>query len=77
MKLTIYISETIRCVAKDLPKELMVERPESASIRQVAIDIGVPPILIVHALIDGTKKSLDEFVTDDAKICFLGTIAGG
>jgi hypothetical protein len=77
MVLTVHISESIRSVVKDLPKTVVVEKPASSTIRQLAIDIGIPPILIVFAMVDDVKKSLDEVIAGDAKIHFFGTIAGG
>jgi hypothetical protein len=77
MVLTVHISESIRSVVKDLPKTLVVEKSAPATIKQLAMDIGIPSILIVFAMVDGVRKSLDEAIAGDAEIHFFGTIAGG
>ena len=77
MALTVHISENIRSVAKDLPKTVVVEKSTSTTIRKLAMDIGIPTILIVFASVDGVKKNMDEVIAGDAEIHFFGTIAGG
>jgi hypothetical protein len=41
------------------------------------VEIGVPPILIVFASVNGMRKGVDDSVTGDAKIHLFGTMAGG
>ncbi len=77
MTLTVHISESIRSIANDLPKTVIVEKASSTTIRQLALDIGIPPILIVFATADGVKKGLDEVIAGETEIHFFGTIAGG
>ncbi len=77
MTLTVHISESIRSIANDLPKTVVVEKAASTTIRQLALDIGIPPILIVFATADGVKKGLEEVIAGEAEIHFFGTIAGG
>ena len=77
MALTVYISESIRSIANDLPKTVIVENAASKTIRQLALDIGLPPILIVFATADGVKKDLDEVIAGVAEIHLFGPIAGG
>jgi hypothetical protein len=77
MQLTVHIAETIRCVVKDIPKTVVVERHKPTTIRQIAMDIGIPPILVVFAGVDGVKKGVNDVVTKDSKIHLFGTMAGG
>ena len=77
MTLTVHIAETIRQVAKDIPKIVVVEKKETVTIRQLALDIGIPPVLIVFASVNGIKTGLNDTVADDAEIHFFGTLAGG
>ncbi len=77
MKLTIHIAETIRCVLKDIPNCVVIEKHEPTSISQLAADIGVPPILVVFASVDGMRKEVNTVVTEDAKIHLFGSMAGG
>jgi hypothetical protein len=77
MTLTIHIADTIRSVAAGLPRTLVVQKPQAMTIRELAVDVGIPPILIVYASVDGVRKSLNDVVAGDANIQFFGTLAGG
>ena len=73
----VHLSEGIRCILKEKPAKIVAERPEPLTVKQLARDIGIPPILIAFAIVDGEKKNLDDVVDSDAKIHFFGTMAGG
>jgi len=77
MTLTIHVAQTIRSVVKDLPKTIIVEYMESKTLRQLAVDVGVPPILIVFGMINGVKKDLNDIIAADAEVHFFGTMSGG
>jgi hypothetical protein len=77
MKLTVHISQTIRAVARELPDTMVVEKPESVTIRQLAVTLGIPPILIAFTVVDDVKRGLDEEVPATSDIYFFGTVAGG
>ena len=77
MRLTIHIAETLRSVIKDIPKKVVVYKTEPTTIQQLAIDIGIPPILVVFASVNGIKKNLNDSVAEDAKIHLFSTMAGG
>jgi hypothetical protein len=77
MQLTVHIAETIRSVIKNIPKTVVTEKQRSITLRQLSVEIGIPPILIVFAVVNGVKKSLDEDITGDADIHFFGTMSGG
>lgn len=77
MQLTVHIAETIRCVVKNLPKSVVIEKRRPTTIRQLAVDIGIPPILLVFASVDGVKTEVNTAVAGDAEIHLFGTMAGG
>jgi len=77
MTLTIHVAQTIRSVVNDLPKTIIVEYTESKTLRQLAVDVGVPPILIVFGMINGVKKDLNDIIAADAEVHFFGTMSGG
>jgi molybdopterin converting factor small subunit len=77
MAATIYIADTIRCVVKGLPKQVEIPEPEGKTIRQAALEVGVPPILIVFAVVDGIRRELDARLEDGDQVHFHGTVAGG
>lgn len=77
MQLTVHIAETIRCVVNDIPQSVVIEKRKPTTIRQLAMDIGIPPILVVFASVDGVKTEVNAVITGDAKIHLFGTMAGG
>jgi hypothetical protein len=74
---TIHIADTIRCVVKGLPREAAVSTPAGKTLRQAALEVGVPPILIVFAVVDGVRRGLDAPPSDGAQVHLHGTMAGG
>jgi hypothetical protein len=77
MTLTIHIAQTIRSVVNNLPKTINLEYTESKTLRQLAVDVGIPPILIVFGMINGVKKDMNDIITADAEVHFFGTMSGG
>lgn len=77
MRLTVHIAETIRCVLKDIPETVVVEEQDPVTIGQLAVEIGIPPILVVFASVDGIKKNVNAVVSGDSQIHLFGTMAGG
>jgi len=77
IKISVQLSEGIRCVIEGKPSNFVVESPEPVTIKQIANDNGIPTILIAFAIVDGVKKNLDDIVKSDSKIHFFGTMAGG
>ena len=77
MTVTIYISDTIRSVAGDLPQKIEVPASGKKSTRQLAKSVGVPTALIAFSMVNGVRCGLDDSVPDGSEIHLLGTIAGG
>ena len=77
MKITVKISGTLRGIIDGLPPEMAIEKTAPLTINQVAADLGIPPILIVMAFVDGVKRSLNHQLTHDAEIYLMGPVAGG
>lgn len=75
--ISVQLSEGIRCILKKKLTTVVVESQEPVTIKQLARDIGIPPILIAFAIMNGEKKNLDDVVESDANIHFFGTMAGG
>ena len=74
---TIHIAETLRRVVTGLPSQVTIEIREAKTLRQAACEAGLPPILIVFAVVDGVRKGLDEPLNDGVQVHFHGTMAGG
>lgn len=77
MTFTIHISGTIRGIVDNLPRQKVVETASPPTIRHLAADNGIPPILVVLAFVNGRKRGLDEPLIEDADIYLMGPVAGG
>ena len=77
MRFTVRISNTLRCITDGLPQKVSVERAEPLTVSQLAAELGVPPILVVNAFVNGVKQDLNHQLIDDAEIAFMGPVAGG
>lgn len=77
MTFTIHIAGTLRGIVDTLPSRTVVERAGAPTVRQLSADIGIPPILVVLAFVNGRKRGLDEPLTEDAEIYLMGPTAGG
>ena len=77
MIFTIHIAGTLRGIVGTLPRQAVVETAAAPTVRQLAAGIGVPPILVVLAFVNGRKQGLDEPLTEDAEIHLMGPTAGG
>ncbi|MDJ0784100.1 MAG: hypothetical protein QNJ22_19195 [Desulfosarcinaceae bacterium] len=77
MAVSIHIADTIRSVVPALPKQVTVEISKEKTLHEAALEVGVPPVLIVFAIVDGVRKALDEPVGESAQVHFYGTMAGG
>jgi hypothetical protein len=75
--ITVQLSEGIRCILEKNPSTLVVESPQSVTIKRLARDVGVPPILVAFAIANGEKKNLDDVIDRDARVHLFGTMAGG
>ena len=77
MTFTIQISGTLRGIIDHLPQRAVVETTSPMTLKRLATDIGIPPILVVIAFVNGRKINLDERLDEDAEIYFMGPVAGG
>lgn len=77
MRIAVKISNSLCQIVEGLPGELIVEKSEPLTVGQLAVDLNIPPVLIVVALVDGIKCPLDFRLTTNAEIDLIGPIAGG
>jgi hypothetical protein len=77
MKIKVKVSNTLRHIVEGLPSELIVEKSEPLTIDQLAVDLKIPPVLIVNAFVDGVKCPLDFRLTKNAEVGLIGPISGG
>ncbi len=77
MKFSVHIAGTIRRLAAHLPDTTIVEIPGPLTVRELALEIGIPDVLVVFALVNGKRTALQTPLTRSAEVSFFGTMAGG
>ena len=77
MKYQINIANNLITLQPELPRYEAIQSQKPLTINEIAVRLGVAPLLIVVAVVDGAIHPLDKPIERDAKIGLLGPIAGG
>lgn len=77
MKYKITPANNLRSLLPQLPKECYVESDTPLTIGEIAVQLGIPSLLVVAGLIEKTLYPLDKIVENEAEIVLLGPVAGG
>lgn len=77
MHYQVNITHNLRCLQTGLPETAEVTSDSPLSIAQITGQLGVNPLLIVVAVVEGKARSLDYIVEKDAAINLIGPVAGG
>lgn len=77
MKYTVNLANNLKTLFPALPVQCTVESPAPLTIYQIAGQAGVPSLLLVGGIIDGTLCKLDMPVEEDCELVLLGPVAGG
>lgn len=77
MKYTVNLANNLKTLFPALPVQCTVESSTPLTIYQIAGQAGVPSLLLVGGIIDGTLCKLDMPVGEDCELVLLGPVAGG
>lgn len=77
MNYTICLANNIRTLQPDLAEKTVIEAAEPLTPREIASRVGIHPLLLAAAIINGEVHPLDRPVEVDAEIILMGPIAGG
>ncbi|MBW2096534.1 MAG: hypothetical protein JRI80_16805 [Deltaproteobacteria bacterium] len=77
MRLTLYLSGGLRAVLTHLPEEMTIYVEGPAPLREVLIQAGINPALVMLVTVDGERGDKDQVIDHDAGIGLIGPVAGG
>lgn len=77
MRLTLYLSGGLRAVLEHLPEEMTIHIRGPASLREVLLQAGINPALVMLITVDGERGDKDQVIDHDAEIVLVGPMAGG
>lgn len=77
MKYTINLANNLVMLFPDLPRKVSLRSASALTIEEIAVKVGVSPLLLVGGLIHSTLCQPDHRVEEDAEIVLLGPVAGG
>jgi len=77
IKAKVLLSANLRAILEGKPEVITVEIDQPMSIKELLVQIDINPLVVVMALVNGTKRSKDFRIEHDAEITLLGPVAGG
>lgn len=77
MNYTVNLANNLVCLFPDLPRSTALKSSSVLTIQEIAVKIGVPPLLLVGGIINSALFQPEHRVESDAEIVLLGPVAGG
>lgn len=77
MQYTINIANNLTHLYPGLNREEKVHSTSPLTINEMAVRLGISPLLVVRAVVDGKIHPLDNPIKNDTDITLFGPIAGG
>lgn len=77
MRVTLQLSGGLRAILTDLSPEVTIDMEEPASVRDVLIQAGINPLLVMAVTVDGKRVEKTQVLVRDADIRLVGPMAGG
>jgi hypothetical protein len=77
MRITLHLSGGLRAVLAHLPEEMTIRKEGPASLREILVEAGINPLLVMLITVDGERREKDQVIDHDARIGLVGPMAGG
>jgi hypothetical protein len=77
MRITLHLSGGLRAVLEQLPEQVKLEVEGPASVRDILIQAGINPVLVMVVTVDGDRGDKEQIIDHDAAIGLIGPMAGG
>jgi hypothetical protein len=77
MKDKITLTASLRAVLEDKPEVLVREIDQPVSIRQLLIETGINPMVVMKIFVDGVQGSKEYPIDKDVEIVLMGPVSGG
>ena len=77
MKAKVILTGSLQSILEDRPKEVMLEVDQPVSIRQLLIQMGINPRIVMKVFVDGIQREKGDQIDKEAEIILMGPVAGG
>ena len=77
MRIVLHLSGGLRAILPHLPEEIAIDVEEPVSLREILVQAGINPLLVVLITVDGKRGEKDQVIDHDARIGLVGPMAGG
>lgn len=77
MKVKIILTASLRAVLEDKPEVVVLEIDEPMSIRQLLIETGINPLIVMKIFVDGVQGNKEDHIDKDVEIVLMGPVSGG
>jgi hypothetical protein len=77
MRITLHLSGGLRAVLEHLPGKMTVDVAEPSALREILVQAGINPLLVMVVTVDGERGEKDQVIDHDAAIGLIGPMAGG
>jgi hypothetical protein len=77
MRITLHLSGGLRAVLAHLPEEMTIGMEGQASLREILVEAGINPLLVMLITVEGERREKDQVIDHDARIELVGPMAGG
>jgi hypothetical protein len=77
MRAKIILTGSLRNILKDRPEETVMELDPPVSIRQLLIQSGINPRIVMKVFVDGIQREKEEQIDKASEIVLMGPVSGG
>ncbi|GAB4262819.1 MAG: hypothetical protein Kow0092_13330 [Deferrisomatales bacterium] len=77
MRVQVHLTGSLRAILEDRPESVMVDVPGPSTVGELLRAAGIPPRVVVVALVDGVGRDEEYRVEGDAELTLFGPLAGG
>jgi hypothetical protein len=77
MQAKIILTASLRALLEDKPEMVVSEINQPVSIRQLLIETGINPMIVMKIFVDGVQRNKEDHIDKDAEIVLMGPVSGG
>lgn len=77
MKAKIILTGSLQTLLEDRPEEEVIELHQPVSIRQLLIESGINPRVVMKVFVDGMQREKEDQIDHDSEIVLMGPVSGG
>ena len=77
MKITLHPDGNLRAVLTDLPPLIALDLPGPTPVREILVQAGINPLLVVAVIKNGRPIPKDSLLEEEAELGLAGPLSGG